>query len=142
MEQIRTWTPSKLSFLLYTDEQKLSVENNQFMNLLFDVCPEIKQIEMLVKQFKDLFKRKEPESLSKWIAKAQMIDSPPIKNFAENLLRDYEAVNNAVVTQYSNGQVEGQVNRLKNIKRMMYGRASFPLLRKMVLSKSIINHQN
>jgi transposase len=71
-----------------------------------------------------------------------MVDNLPFKNFAKNLLRDYDAVNNAVVTPYSNGQVEGQVNRLKNIKRMMYGRASFQLLRKMVLSKSILFHQN
>ena len=80
--------------------------------------------------------------MSKWIANAQMVDNLPFKNFAKNLLRDYDAVNNAVVTPYSNGQVEGQVNRLKNTKRMMYGRASFQLLRKMVLSKSILFHQN
>lgn len=122
-EQIRSWSPNKLSFLLYTDKQKLSVENNQFMNLLFDVCPEVKRIEMLAEQFKDLFKRKEPKSLSKWIDKVQIVNSQTINNFAKNQLRDYEAVNNAVITRYSNGQVEGQVNRLKNIKRMMYGRA-------------------
>jgi transposase len=122
-EQIRSWSPNKLSFLLYTDKQKLSIENNQFMNLLFDVCPEVKRIEMLAKQFKDLFKRKEPESLSKWIDKVQIVNSQTINDFNKNHLRDYEAVNNAVITRYSNGQVEGQANRLKNIKRMMYGRA-------------------
>jgi len=63
----------------------------------------------------------------------------PLKNFAKNLLRDYDAVNKAVVTEYSDGQVEGQVNRLKTIKRMMYGRAGFDLLRKMVLSKFILD---
>jgi len=66
----------------------------------------------------------------------------PLKNFAKKILRDYDAVNNAVVTEYSNGQIEGQVNRLKTIKRLMYGRAGFDLLRKMVLSKSILDHQN
>mgnify|MGYP003461588388 CR=1 FL=1 len=141
-DQIRAWSPNQLSFLLYSDKEKLSIENNRFLDLLFNTCPEIKQIGVLVKQFKELFKRKEPDSLSKWIANAQMVDNLPFKNFAKNLLRDYDAVNNAVVTPYSNGQVEGQVNRLKNIKRMMYGRASFQLLRKMVLSKSILFHQN
>ncbi|WP_394366255.1 hypothetical protein [Sphingobacterium paramultivorum] len=40
------------------------------------------------------------------------------------------------MTSISNGQVEGQVNRIKNIKRKMYGKAGFELLRKMVLAKS------
>ena len=60
-----------------------------------------------------------------------------LKNFAKKLLNDYEAVNNAVITTVSNGQVEGQVNRVKNIKRRMYGRAGFELLRKMVIVKSV-----
>jgi len=106
------------------------------MELLLDKCPEIRQVELLVKQFKNLFKNKEPESLKRWIMEAQRV--APLKNFAKNLLRDYDAVNNAVVTECSNGQV----NRLKTVKRMMYGRAGFDLLRKMVLSKSILNHQN
>ena len=110
------------------------------MELLFDKCPEIRQVEMPVKQFKNLFKKKEPQSLKRLIMEAQRV--PPLKNFAKNLLRDYDAVNNAVLTEYSNGQVEGQVNRLKTIKRMMYRRAGFDLLRKMVLSKSILHHQN
>lgn len=138
---VRAWSPNKLSFLLYMDNEKLSAGDKRFMELLYDKCPEVKHIEVLVKRFKNLFKMKEPGSLSQWIADAQMADST-IKNFAKNLLRDYEAVNNAVITSYSNGQVEGQVNRLKNIKRMMYGRAGFQLLRKMVLSKSVLDHQN
>ena len=48
----------------------------------------------------------------------------------------FDAVKAAVSLKWSNGQVEGQVNRLKNIKRQMYGRASFELLRKRVLMDS------
>jgi transposase len=64
------------------------------------------------------------------------IDSGPgiLKNFAQKLKQDYEAVKNACSVKWSNGQVEGQVNRLKNIKWQMYGRASFTLLRKRVLA--------
>lgn len=138
---VRAWSPNKLSFLLYMDDEKLSACDKRFMELLYDKCPEVKHIEVFVKQFKNLFKMKEPGSLSQWIADAQMADST-IKKFAKNLLRDYQAVNNEVITSYSNGQVEGQVNRLKNIKRMMYGRAGFQLLRKMVLCTSILDHQN
>jgi transposase len=55
-----------------------------------------------------------------------------LNNFAKNLLKDYDAVNNAVITTISNGQVEGQVNR---IKTKMHSKAGLQLLRKMVLAK-------
>ena len=48
-------------------------------------------------------------------------------------LQDLDAVRNALLLPWSNGQVEGQINRLKLIKRQMYGRAGFDLLRKRVL---------
>ena len=54
-------------------------------------------------------------------------------SFARGLSEDYEAVVNALHYQWSNGQLEGQVNRLKLIKRQMYGRAKFDLLRARVL---------
>lgn len=95
----------------------------------------IKRMEELVKKFKDLFIKKEDGKLKIWIDEATKPGSA-LKNFADNLMKDFNAVNNAVITPYSNGQVEGQVNRLKNIKRRMFGRASFQLLRKMVLVKS------
>jgi len=53
--------------------------------------------------------------------------------FAGSPQSDYQAVKNALVYAWSNGQVEGQVNRLKLIKRTMYGRAGFDLLRRKVL---------
>ena len=88
----------------------------------------------LVKKFKKLFQQKEDGYLKLWIDEASKPESN-LKNFAKNIAKDFDAVNNAVISTYSNGQVEGQINRLKNIKRKMYGRASFELLRKMVLSK-------
>ena len=56
-----------------------------------------------------------------------------IKSFAEFLRQDYDAVKAGLTLSWSNGQVEGQVNRLKLIKRQMFGRASFALLRARVL---------
>ena len=56
--------------------------------------------------------------------------------FAYGLQKDISAVAAAVDTPWSNGQVEGQVNRLKALKRQMYGRAGFPLLRARVLPDS------
>jgi transposase len=56
-----------------------------------------------------------------------------MKRFVKNLHRDLEAVKNAVRERFSNGPVEGHINRLKALKRAMYGRAGFELLRLRVL---------
>jgi transposase len=132
---MRIWSPTRLSMMLYMDPKKLSVHDNEFLNLLFDQYPDIKQLEHLVKTFKDLFIKKKDGLLKTWINEAMRPESL-LKNFASNLMTDFKAINNAVTTSYSNGQVEGQVNRLKNIKRRMYGRAGFLMLKKMVLVKS------
>jgi len=71
-----------------------------------------------------------------WIKDAKECQAPAMKTFANGLQRDYDAVKAAVSLKWSNGQVEGQVNRLKNIKRQMYGRAGFELLKKKVLRKT------
>ncbi len=60
-----------------------------------------------------------------------------LKSFVKGLIRDFEAVKVAIINKGNNGQTEGNVNRLKNIKRQMYGRAGFELLRrKVVLSNT------
>jgi transposase len=132
---VKSWSPTRLSLMLYMDDDQLpDPDDHKFLKLLFENCPDIKHMGQLVKKFKNLFLIKEDGMLKNWIEEATTSNSC-LKNFARNLIKDYDAVNNAVVTPYSNGPVEGQVNRLKNIKRRMYGRASFTLLRKMVLAK-------
>ena len=61
------------------------------------------------------------------------IDAVPGPGFSYGLKKDFNAVIAAVETSWSNGQTEGQINRLKAIKRQMYGRAGFHLLRARVL---------
>ena len=71
----------------------------------------------------------------RWKTKASDPAVPTeLRSFALSLEADEKAVRAALATEWSNGQVEGQVNRLKTIKRQMYGRANFDLLRQRVLS--------
>lgn len=138
---IKTWSPTKLSMMLYKDPEQLTEDDAKFMKLILEKDPQLNHMEQLVKKFKTLFVEKTDGQLKKWIEEATIPESK-LQNFAKNLTNDFEAVNNAVITPYSNGQVEGQVNRLKNIKRMMYGRASFELLRKVVFGRiRMKNHQ-
>jgi transposase len=70
--------------------------------------------------------------LEEWLAKALPSCCPEIRRFAEEIRQDESAVAAALREKWSNGPVEGQVNRLKLIKRQMFGRAGFPLLRARV----------
>jgi transposase len=71
--------------------------------------------------------------LNTWLAEADASGVPVIETFAAGLRGDRSAIDAALTTPWSNGQTEGQVNRLKLIKRQMFGHASFELLRRRVL---------
>ena len=71
--------------------------------------------------------------MRRWIEGAKLCAFGSVVRFAHGLQKDISAVNAAVDTSWTNGQVEGQVNRLKTIKRQIYGRAGFELLRARVL---------
>jgi transposase len=74
--------------------------------------------------------------LKKWLKQAVATGIKELKSFAKGLISEFEAVKNAVTMPWSNGQVERQINKLKTIKRQMYGQASFELLRKRLLLNS------
>jgi transposase len=71
--------------------------------------------------------------LPEWITEAVTSDLPGISTFAAGLESDFDAVTAGLTTDWNSGPVEGTVNRIKMLKRQMFGRAGFPLLRKRVL---------
>ncbi len=75
----------------------------------------------------------QPDQLEEWIHNAEQSQIKAVVGFATKLRDDLDAVRNGVTLWVSNGQVEGQVNRLKVLKRQMYGRASHELLKKRFL---------
>ena len=87
----------------------------------------------LADAFADLIRRRSSGTLSAWLARGEACSDPDLRRFAEGIRRDEAAVQAAVTERWSNGPVEGHVNRLKTIKRQMYGRAGFVLLRARVL---------
>ena len=84
--------------------------------------------------FAELIRKQSPETLGEWLARGEASSDPDLRRFAEGIRRDEAAVQAAVTETWSNGPVEGHVNRLKTIKRQMYGRAGFVLLRARVLN--------
>jgi len=81
-------------------------------------------------QFRELIRERQPEAFDRWLEAAKGSEVAEIEGFAEGLIQDNEAVRAAPEPyDWSSGQTEGQINRLKFIKRQMYGRANFELLK-------------
>ncbi|MEF2293813.1 transposase [Virgibacillus dokdonensis] len=95
----------------------------------FRKYPLFKKLYDLVWSFKSILLSGQREELHTWITKAQTLELTKLNSFLNGLKRDINAVENAFLFSYSNGLAEGSVNKLKNIKRIMYGRCSFDLLR-------------
>ncbi|MGH9626223.1 MAG: ISL3 family transposase [Bryobacteraceae bacterium] len=94
--------------------------------------PQVATAEHLAQQFRQVFEDRDSDALKAWLARGVASQIPELKRFVTGLQRDYEAVTAAIEQHWSNGQVEGQVHRLKLLKRQMYGRSGFPLLRRRV----------
>jgi len=80
-----------------------------------------------------MLKSKKVEKVEEWIEKASNLKIRKIDKFVNGLKRDIQAVRNAIIYEYNNGLAEGSVNKLKVIKRIMYGRNKFEMLRQKVL---------
>jgi transposase len=87
----------------------------------------------LVQDFLQMMRQREGARLDAWLSQVQESGLPELQSFAQGVEQDKAAVQAGLTLPISNGQVEGQVTKIKLIKRMMYGRATFPLLRQRVL---------
>ena len=87
----------------------------------------------LAEEFAALVRGRAPERLDPWLKAAQDGPVAALRRFAKRLLADQGAVRAAVTLDWSNGQTEGQINRLKTLKRQMYGRAGLDLLERRFL---------
>lgn len=134
--KIKVWSARKVSMLLNKPFESLDEEKQNFLRVFYKICPAANIASQLARKFKEMTDKLRRKKLDGWIESAKESDIPSLKNFARGLLQDYDAVKAAVSLKWSNGQVEGQVNRLKNIKRQMYGRGSLELLKKRILANS------
>jgi len=94
----------------------------------------IREATEVIEGYVSLIRERRGEDLSSWLGRARGCFVPEIKAFAERLCQDEAAVRSGIALDWSNGPVEGHVNRLKAIKRAMFGRARFDLLRARVLA--------
>ncbi|WP_442815355.1 transposase [Streptomyces sp. NBC_01766] len=96
-------------------------------------CPELDTAAGHVRNFGEILIDRLGATLPAWIDSVDASQLPGLTGFALHLLRDIEAVTAGLTLDWSSGSIEGAVNRIKKIKRQLYGRAGFGLLRKLIL---------
>jgi transposase len=98
------------------------------------VDPEVELAVTLAHEFAVMVRERSGSKLDAWLERAGASGIAAVRNFAASLRQDYAAVKAALTLPWSNGPTEGNINRLKMLKRQMYGRAKVDLLRRRVLA--------
>jgi transposase len=130
---VRPPSPRHLAWLFGRAETIATPEDHRFLDALCARNAELKLVRTLAQDFVQLVVTRNHAAYDTWLAAAS--DSP-LPRFARGLRSDDAAVRAALSTPWSNGPTEGHINRLKLLKRTMYGRASLDLLKRRVLGVS------
>ncbi|WP_077889190.1 ISL3 family transposase [Escherichia coli] len=107
---------------------------SRFISLMCEKEPELKIAQQLVLEFYRILKNQNKSQLSSWFTRVHESGSAEFRRVVAGMEADAAAICEAISSRWSNGVVEGHVNRLKMLKRQMYGRAGFELLRQRVMS--------
>ena len=113
--------------------EKLQAREQKELLRLRQASATAETIYQLVQEFFHLVRTRQGTQLDSWMSKVEASGIPELQRFANGLERDKAAVLAGLTLSHSNGQGEGQGTRIKLIKRMMFGRAGFALLRQRVL---------
>jgi transposase len=127
------FSAGRIAALLAQPPRKLSAEQQMFLDDFLGAYPAARPLRRLVNSFRAMLRWRRSGRLLAWIEKATSSGFSFVAQYAKGLRRELEGVAVSIASIWSNGQVEGQINRLKVIKRQMYGRAGFALLRARVL---------
>ncbi len=126
-------SPRRATWLLLRETKELEKEQLEFVERFFDLCPEAQTVQTLARGFNEIVRSRQAGQLESWLAAAITSQIPEMKSFVMGVERDKEAVEAALMYEWSQGQTEGQINRLKMIKRGMFGRAKLDLLKARVV---------
>lgn len=133
------WPPlskKRTTWLLVKEPSELDDEEQEALSTLRQSSATAEVVYHLVQDFGQMVRLRQGERLDAWLKKVETSAIPELQTFAAGIQRDKAAVQAGLSLSYSNGLLEGHVNRLKLIKRSMYGRAKFDLLRLRVLSSA------
>jgi transposase len=129
----RRLTPRRATWLVLRAAERLTAQHQQHLAQLTQQAPELAEAVALAQDFAGLVRRRQPAQLAPWLTRAAASALPPFRRFAKGLRADLTAVEAAVTLPWSQGPIEGQINRLKMLKRQMFGRARLDLLARRFL---------
>lgn len=109
---------------------QIDAEHTLFLDHLYAQAPQLREAADLAVQFVTLLGGNDVTALDKWLEQAA---GSELGSFASGITRDIDAVRGGITTRWTTSPVEGQISRVKAIKRQMYGRANYQLLRQRVL---------
>jgi transposase len=118
------------------EERDHTPQEATFVGEIFEIfrhSPTLATMAGAVRRFFALLQQRQVDDLAAWLHEAEASHIPELAAFAQGVRRDLAAIQAAFVSPWSQGQTEGHVTRLKLLKRQMYGRANFDLLRQRVL---------
>lgn len=129
----RSLTPGRVRTVVLRRPEAQEPEDEHLVARLKAGHPDLAEAIELAQQFAALVRQRLPEQLDSWIDKAKNSSVSLLRRFALGLESDYDALKAGVTFSTSNGPVEGQINRLKMLKRQMFGRAGLDLLTRRFL---------
>jgi transposase len=136
-----TITPIVAASLCIKPRGLLTPNQAAKVDALKTASPEFTAMRRLAMRFRGILRSKDVEKFGLWLADAQQSGIYAMQRFARTVRRDLGAVTSALIEEWSNGQTEGHINRLKTLKRAMYGRAGAELLRaRMLPLHALIQH--
>lgn len=130
----RIWSPRLARWLLMQPGEKLDEADQHYRTALLEAAPEVSHALECVGAFSAIVRERDQRRFQTWLTEVEASMLPELRSFAAGLRRDQKAVAAALQLSWSNGQTEGQINRLKTLKRQMYGRAKLDLLRQRFLA--------
>jgi transposase len=129
----RHLTARRATWLVLRRPEKLAEAEAAQLAELQAQHPEVAAAIVLAQDFTRLVRERQPDQLDPWLARAAESPLVPLQRFAKGLRDDYEAVRAGITLTWSTGPVEGHINRLKMLKRQMFGRAKLALLQQRFL---------
>jgi transposase len=121
-------TPRRATWLVLRRATKRTAGEAQQLAQLREQQAEVTEAIDLAQAFTQLVRQRQPESLDPWLQRASTSTVEALRRFAAGLYEDYAAVKAGITLPWSTGPVEGHINRLKMLKRQMFGRARLDLL--------------
>jgi transposase len=129
----RPLTPRRATGLVLRPSERSTVQDHHQRTQLPQQSAELAEAVALAQDFAGLVRQRQPARLEPWLARAATSPLPPFRRLAKGLRADLAAVEAAVTLPWSQGPIEGQINRLKLLKRQMFGRARLDLLARRFL---------